>query len=409
MSFEQDSYSEISEETWFDRLKESIKSVGVGLLLFVAAFPLLFWNEGRAVRRAKTLDEGAGAVVSVKAAAVTPATEGKLIHASGLAATDGALADPSLGVSTNSPALKLVRRVEMLQWRQEKHVTKKKRGGRTVKITRYDYKQVWSDKLIDSRRFKHHVTHQNPDHMTLTSHTYTAPRVKVGALTLPPALVARVSGSEPLPVTQRMRWHIKDRMLRLHTRVYKGSYYVGFNPNKPRVGDMRVRFSVVRPQKVSLVGKQLAGATVGPYRTSGGGTIYLLTAGVVGPQAMFKQAHAANNTLSWILRGVGFALLFFGLLLVFSPLSTIADAVPLLGDLLRFGTLLFAAVMSVVLAGGTIAIAWIAHRPLLGIPVLVVGLGAVVGLKLLGARRKNARRAAAGSQSHPGTPALSAR
>ncbi|MCA9672280.1 MAG: TMEM43 family protein [Myxococcales bacterium] len=407
MSFEHDSYTEVSEETWFDRLKESIKSVGVGLLLLVAAFPLLFWNEGRAVRRARTLDEGAGSVVSIKAAGITDKTRGKLIHTAGLAKSDEVLTDPLLAVSSGGPALALTRHVEMLQWRQKKVVTKKKRGSRTVKITRYEYDQVWSDKLIPSRHFKMSATHRNPSAMPVSSKTFGARHVTLGALSLPPALVARIRGGAELPVTWRMRWKIADRSLRIRTRVYKGTYYVGFNPKKPSVGDTRVRFTVVRPQKVSVVGKQLAGITVGPYNTSGGGSIFLLSAGVVGPQAMFKQAQAANNALSWILRGVGFALLFFGLLLVFNPLAVLADRLPLAGDLLRFGTLLFAAVTSVALAGTTIAIAWVAHRPLLGIPVLVVAAASLVGLKLLGSRRKKSHADVDSSQ--PGTPALSAR
>ena len=42
-----DSFTVTSSESWFGRIIGSIKSVLVGLVLFVAAFPLLFWNEGR--------------------------------------------------------------------------------------------------------------------------------------------------------------------------------------------------------------------------------------------------------------------------------------------------------------------------------------------------------------------------
>ena len=55
------------------RLVESIKGVLVGILFFLGSFPLLFWNEGRAVRRAKDLEEGRGAVVAVAAETVDPA------------------------------------------------------------------------------------------------------------------------------------------------------------------------------------------------------------------------------------------------------------------------------------------------------------------------------------------------
>src|SRR5436190_1615354 len=54
------SYTVTSSESWFGRIMSSIKSVLVGLVLFLAAFPLLFWNEGNAVRTAKSLEEGGG-------------------------------------------------------------------------------------------------------------------------------------------------------------------------------------------------------------------------------------------------------------------------------------------------------------------------------------------------------------
>ena len=44
---------------------ESAKGVLTGLLMLVIAFPLLLWNEGRAVRRAQDLEAGRGAVVEL--------------------------------------------------------------------------------------------------------------------------------------------------------------------------------------------------------------------------------------------------------------------------------------------------------------------------------------------------------
>ena len=55
-----DEFSEVTTVSWFSRIKESVKSVLVGVLLFCASFPLLWWNEGRAVQTARSLDEGSG-------------------------------------------------------------------------------------------------------------------------------------------------------------------------------------------------------------------------------------------------------------------------------------------------------------------------------------------------------------
>ena len=62
-----DEHVEVTRASWFSRITESIKAVLIGLVLFFAAFPLLWWNEGRAVQTARSLDEGAGKVRSVAA------------------------------------------------------------------------------------------------------------------------------------------------------------------------------------------------------------------------------------------------------------------------------------------------------------------------------------------------------
>ena len=62
-----DSFEEVTSESWFGRLGNAIKGVLLGIILFVASFPLLWWNEGRAVKTAKGLVELGGAVIPVAA------------------------------------------------------------------------------------------------------------------------------------------------------------------------------------------------------------------------------------------------------------------------------------------------------------------------------------------------------
>ena len=86
--------TEITSQSWFGRIGESIKSFLVGILFFLGSFPLLFLNEGRAVRTEKSLHEGAGAVVSVGSDRVDPANNQKLVHMTGKASTGETLTDP---------------------------------------------------------------------------------------------------------------------------------------------------------------------------------------------------------------------------------------------------------------------------------------------------------------------------
>src|SRR5947209_9808464 len=106
-----DKYVETTTRGFGGRIFDSIKGVVAGVVLFLLSFPLLWWNEGRAVQTADSLSEGESNVVSVSADRVDPANESRLVHVSGTATTTESLSDPVFAVSL--PALRLVRDVEM--------------------------------------------------------------------------------------------------------------------------------------------------------------------------------------------------------------------------------------------------------------------------------------------------------
>src|SRR5690242_17610165 len=112
------SYTEITRLGYGRRLTGSLGGAVVGLVLFLVSFILLFWNEGRAITTARSLEEGASAVVSVAADSVNPQYEGKLVHFSGNTSAS-TLKDPLLGVSAQG--VHLNRYVEMFQWYQIEH------------------------------------------------------------------------------------------------------------------------------------------------------------------------------------------------------------------------------------------------------------------------------------------------
>ena len=116
--------SETETVSWFSRLRDALGGLVAGVVLVPVALFLLFWNEGRAVKEAQALEEGAKNVVAADPAAVDAAKEGRLVHLIGLADPRGELADPAFAVSAR--ALRLRRKVEMYQWRQSE-------GTKTIK------------------------------------------------------------------------------------------------------------------------------------------------------------------------------------------------------------------------------------------------------------------------------------
>ncbi len=185
-----DSFTETTTTSWFSRILASIKGVLFGLLLLIVACVLLFWNEGRAVQTAKSLAEGSGLVVDVTPDTLDPAMESKLIHVSGDAKAQTALTDPEFGVTAS--ALKLDRKVEMYQWKQEEHSeTHKNTGGSETTTTTYTYSKDWSDRPIDSKEFKQQSGHSNPQ-MRYRGSSIEARDAVMGAFRPGPPVLAKL-------------------------------------------------------------------------------------------------------------------------------------------------------------------------------------------------------------------------
>ena len=205
--------------------------------------------------------------------------------------------------------------------------------------------------------------------------------------------VSRLTDSVALPVeasaAAQLPAAIKDKM-----QVQDGKFSIGQDPASPQVGDVRISYGVVKPDNVSLVAVQTA-STFAPYQAKAGDAILLVQTGMHTAQEMFKIAQEQNAVLTWILRGAGFFVMFLGLFLIFKPIAVVADVVPLFGTALSAGIGAFAFLGAAVLSFLTIAIAWVVVRPVIGISMLVLAIGALVWLLKIGRSRKAARAAAA--------------
>jgi hypothetical protein len=318
------------------------------------------------------LKEGEGLVIDVSADAVNAANEGKLVHLTADATTEETLVDEDFGISAN--AIRLRRDVEMYQWKEnESSETRKKLGGGEETVTTYSYSKEWSGMLNNSSNFQQPADHENPGEFPFDSATWDAQTVPVGAFFLSPDLISQLSDFTELPVREIPEGAAWPE----NAKPDKGGIYLGANPAQPKIGDARIKFSVVKPGPVSLVAAQ-AGDSFAAYRTKAGGTIAMITAGEVSAQQMFEDAISQNTLVTWLVRLGGFILLWIGFALLFAPLSVLADVIPLLGSLVGAATGLIAFLLALAVALTVIAIAWVFFRPLLGITLLVLAVVAAV-------------------------------
>ena len=356
---------------WGRKIGESFKGILIGLLLFFGSFVLLGWNELNTVRNYRTVSEGRKIVVEADAAAVDAAKDGKLIHVAGAAKTDETLKDGVFDVQVQ--AMRLVREVEMFQWEEKvESRTEKKLGGGEDRIKTYSYNKVWHGRWIDSSKFEgpDRSAYVNPPSMQFESGVETAQKATLGAFRLHPDLVAQMTSEAPVEVRPGMA----PESVRPQTREMPGGLYIGADPAKPAIGDMKVVFTQTPPGDVSVLARQGGGGLESYLSAKTGKTIHMLLDGIVPAEEMFTVMKQRAAMLAWILRFVGFLLMFIGLAALFRPLAVLADVVPMFGTIVGYGTGLVAGILAASFTLITIAVCWFAVRPLVSIPLLVLAV-----------------------------------
>ena len=384
-----DQITEVTSTSWFARLGQAIVGVLIGFIFIVVSIGVLFWNEGRAIRTAQGLAEGAGIVRSVPADRADPANDGRLIHVSGMLSTAGPVSDPDFAMRVRG--VRLDRHVEVYQWKEETHSESRTRlGGGEERTTTYKYVRTWSDKPIDSDRFKEPRGHTNPV-MTYQSRESLAPGTRLGAFAVPESLLRGFGEARRLAATDAQVNALQNRVIKPVT-VNDGTLYVGRDPSEPAIGDMRISFSEVPLQTASVVAAQ-AGSAFAPFPTRTGTTVELIAAGAVPAKVMFQHAEEENVTMTWVLRLIGVIFMLIGFNFVLRPLAVAGSVIPLLGDVIGAGTFLVALVFTVAIAPIVIAFGWLWYRPLIGIGVLLLGAAATWGLTRLLHARSAAKKA----------------
>jgi hypothetical protein len=372
--------TEVTSESVFGRIGKSFVGVLIGLALIIGSVVLLFWNEGRAVATAKSLREGAAAVIDVPSDNINSANESKLIHVTGDTAVTDSIADPLFNIS--EAALRLRRNIQVFEWKEKKESKKRdKVGGGSETTTTYSYEKVWSPDLTKSSGFKSPDDHRNPAKLEVPKKEFVAKDATLGQFKLTAEIIAMIPGDETLAATDKQLANVSpdfDSQL----KVEGDEFYLGADPANPEIGDEKISFTVLRPGTVSVVAAQTKHSFT-PYTTQNGREIELVEAGNVPAAQMFAHAQAANRTLTWILRAAGFAAMFFGGMLLLGPISALAHILPFLGSLVEMGFAIVAFFISAILSMLVIATAWMVYRPVLGVLLIAAAIGCFVLLKRL--------------------------
>ena len=367
-----DTYTEVTRESWGERIGGSFKNILGGFTLIAAGILLLFWNEGRTVKRARALSEGQGIVKSIDPIKLIEKNH-KLAHFSGSPILGDAIIDTLTGVT--SKGLKLIRSVEMYQWKENITTTSDKKVGGAKETTKeYKYEKVWSKSHQSSKKFKVRTGHENPPSLPYKGKSIAANGVKVGEVKITSSTLSSLNCGQSLS--------LKGQTITFPSMVIKNDSILFSGVGtlaQPKIGDIKMYYRIVNPKDISVVAQLKNGQTTA-YQASNDNSVELTECGTHTSEAMFASAQKSNSFLGWMLRLAGLVLIFIGFKLILEILVVLGDVIPFIGSIVGIGTSIVAGVLAFAISLIVCAIAWLYFRPILAITLLVIAGAILAGV-----------------------------
>ena len=413
-------FQEISTTGYGTRVGNSFKAIGGGFILFCLATALLWWNEGRAVKTEKMLDEAGNAYVEMENPDKRDASlNGQLICGTAMATTEDSLSDVQFGIGAK--AISLRRTVEYYQWvEHSEESSEDKLGGKQETTTTYTYSREWTDRPVESAKFKD-PAYQNKNFVltTIDAAEQYAGNVSWGAYKLTESLIRSISSREALNlnISEALLTQFDQDAKTAYERFYgaekqsaeqpaetvilsdsakavsdsinammanaenkkdleyihqaAGVLYFGRVPGSPEVGDVRVTFDIVTPALVTVMAV-VDGDTFKPFKAKNGKRFQILEMGRMSGDEIIEEQKDVNTMLLWVLRIVGVLLVIIGLCNILGILETLLKVVPFVANIFGWGIGIISSILGIVWSLIIIALAWLFYRPLLGISLLAI-------------------------------------
>lgn len=370
-----DQFTETKTIGYGKRIVGSLGGAIMGLILFIASFGILYWNEGRA-------DLSTIARTAIEINSQTQNTDqslnNKLISTTGVVNSNGSISD-NLFLKAGK-FLVIERRVEMYSWIEEEQ-TKSKRnvGGSETQETTYTYEKDWTDDPVDPTDFrypfKYPIGHENPQ-KSIENNVFKVQNVTVGIYNFDfPSIVYPKLTDLPLDS--------QNTVLPQGAQLINNKYVfipktVNGTFNSPQIGDMRISYKILKPGFNGTIFGQLSGNDIVNYVDQDGNNIYRLFAG--SRNEALSAMHSEYKFSVWGLRFLGLLCMWIGLFLLLGPISTILDVLPILGTISRvlIGVAIF--VVSLVLSIVTILVSMLFHNIISLIIAIIVTIGIIIVL-----------------------------
>jgi len=407
-----DDNQEVESESGSSRLGNSIFcALCVAPFLILGMVIMVGWNEKRAVCEERAIIQGKNEVDKIKCTDTTSSDGGLVMLSCDLDPDSVTLLSLPAGtdfstLSVQGTGLKVT--AEMYQC--EETVTSKTQknavGGGTTTVKTYTYSKAWKSYRVDSGSFRKkdsddfrkNCNTENPPWPSAVpeSGTKYGKTAKVGSFTIENELVQKVpldadvnNFSAPLNWTKSSSYYESSKWEVSSTGAAAG------------IGQVRVqlRTNDWSEPTATVLGKNTKG-TINKWTADdswgcSGFTLHDLRMGVKDKDTLFEELEGESTFTTWAVRLLGFLVLWCAFSLCAAPLEVVADCIPFVGPYLGDAIEAIACVVCCCPACacclGVAGLVWVAMRPMIGIPLMLIficTMGGMIALKCYSKRKK---------------------
>ena len=336
-------------------LKNSLKTVFIGMIVSILALSLLFANEQNYVNSIKKANYAEKNIIELQNQIPSQANEGKLVHFSNLAGSSQKLSDDIISIPNT---IALIRTTEMYQWQEIKTTNN---GNQ--------YRKEWHRELINSNNFEK-VEYKNPKNFRYKPKEIYAKNIYFGKFYLSAELVNKI---KTVTKIQQLPYNSKFK-------IYNGFYFTGKDYDKPQIGDQKLFYSYIPSGiQLSIIAKQ-TGNLLEPMHTKYG-DIAIISNGTKSSNEMLNEYRKNNTNDCWLIRGILILILFIGLNIVIQPLVNSVGKIPLIGATTQYAAQFLTVILALAIGTITIALCWLVVRPEIAIPAILLSTITIISLR----------------------------
>lgn len=366
----------IEKQSFGNKILSSFVTAIIGVILFFGSFAVLYINEGR-----ENLGKIAGTAKEITQYEHNLDT-GTLIGIKGNITASGYANDTFL---TEGEYVYIARVVEMYAYAEEEHTESKDNlGGSTTTTTTYSYKKEWTTHPKQTSTFKGDASELPENIPTNYNQKITdmplqaqeqGTQLKMGRYSLASAIT--FSGAKQLDLTEDI---INANTLEHYalTSNYLLLGDEGIVTSAPRLGDYRISYSVITHSDTGVLLGAIDEDSISAFITPKGGKLYRFLAEASSLNEAVQTLTQEHKVLTWILRIVGFLMMFLGLIAMSGPITSFLSVIPVFSKISRFIFGVIAFLVSLVLTTIIVVVSLVLHNFFLALAVALALLAVTV-------------------------------